>query len=68
MSRIMSEIRKGMVDRQTPLDGCAGSMVCRHDLYCVECGRPRCVKQMRHTRLHGYQCFCGSMMWQEKGK
>lgn len=39
------------------------SPMCYHDQVCVECGRERCIKNMMHTRLHGYKCVCGSQSW-----
>jgi len=53
--------------KTTPIDGCSGSLVCRHDETCTRCGRVRCIKDMYHTRTHGYLCVCGSSEWEEAG-
>ncbi len=41
-------------------------LVCDHDLFCDDCGRVKCVYNMKHTRLYGYQCYCGSHSWSSK--
>lgn len=30
---------------------------------CVRCGRPRTWENMKHTRLYGLMCLCGSQEW-----
>lgn len=52
--------------RSKPIDGCNGGLICRHDEVCSRCGNPHCIKYMRHTRLYGYQCHCGSSEWREQ--
>lgn len=43
---------------------CHGTLICNHDEVCSRCGRARCVSTMRHTRLNGYECFCGGREWE----
>lgn len=30
---------------------------------CVRCGLPHTLSNVIHTRLHGYECICGSQEW-----
>ena len=39
------------------------SILCDHHLVCARCKRVRCIENMVHTRLYGYQCVCGSSEW-----
>lgn len=39
------------------------SPMCDHSQVCERCGRPKCIKSMMHSRLHGYSCYCGSQTW-----
>ena len=39
------------------------SPMCDHQQECSRCGTPKCIKYMRHSRLHGYAWSCGSQEW-----
>lgn len=40
---------------------------CDHMQVCKKCSRARCVRNMRHSRLNGYECVCGSQEWRSLG-
>lgn len=33
---------------------------------CTRCGRERTLRNLQHTRLHGYLCVCGNDAWKER--
>lgn len=40
------------------------SPVCEHNKECVRCHRPKCIRQMMHSRQFGYVCLCGSQEYE----
>lgn len=34
--------------------------------FCTRCGREKTLRNLKHTRLHGYLCVCGNDEWAER--
>lgn len=36
------------------------------NMLCVRCGRPKTIQNMKHSRLYGRMCMCGSQEWRQQ--